>query len=99
MSGRDFADITSDKEDLAPWVEVETPNFRGVAKNFYLMPIAVLLAIKEANMRGDGSDILMLFDAAEVSFVADDFDRLGELSTKDFLDTIQQWVNASYPNR
>ncbi len=98
MSGQDFADITSDKNDLAPWVEVRSEKFRGVAKNFYLMPIGVLLAIKKANQRQDGSDILMLLDAAEVCFDAEDFERLNDLTTKDFLNTIQQWVHVSYPD-
>jgi hypothetical protein len=98
MTNENFLDITSDNDagrQLAPWVEVQTSAFRGVASNFYHLPVSLVLALKQANMRGDGSDVLMLFDAAEMSFVADDFERLGDLSTKDFLDAIQQWVNVS----
>jgi hypothetical protein len=98
MTDETFANITSDKNDLPPWVEVRSEKFRGVAKNFYLLPIGVLLAIKKANQRQDGSDILMLLDAAEVCFAPEDFERLGDLTTKDFLNAIQQWVHVSYPD-
>jgi hypothetical protein len=99
MSKRNFRDITSDSSDadreLAPWVEVQTAAYRGVAQNFYHLPVSLILALKQANLRGDGSDILMLYDAAEMAFDDEDFRRLGDLSTKEFLEAIQHWVNAS----
>jgi hypothetical protein len=97
MNIEGFPGITSDKNNLAPWVEVRSEKFRGVAKNFYLMPVGVLLAIYKANERQDGSDILMLLDAAEACFDAEDFERLNNLVVNDFLNTIQQWVDVSYP--
>jgi hypothetical protein len=101
MSDENFANFPAEKvpngRQLAPFVEVQTSAFRGVAENFYQMPVSLVLAIKEANTRDDGSDIFIFFDAAEIAFTPEDFDRLQELNVKEFIEAIQAWVNASYP--
>ena len=79
-------------EDLPP-VEVVTDKFRGVAKNFFSMPIGLIIALKESQYDRDGSDILILYDAAEMAFSEKDFDRLSEMSIFDFLKVVQAWVN------
>ncbi len=83
------------KTNLPPFVEVETPNYRAVAGNFFQLPIGLLIALKEANMEQDGSDILILFDAAELSFGAEDFERMQDLSISDFFHVVQAWLIAS----
>ena len=51
--------------------------------------------MKEANLEQDGSDILILFDAAETAFTEEDFDRVQDLTISQFFDVIRQWVTAS----
>ncbi len=82
--------------DLPP-VEVVTDKFRGVAKNFFTIPVALLFELKEAQVRQDGSDLLLLFDAAEIAFEAEDFDKMKELNIRDFLNVIQAWVYFDRP--
>ena len=76
-----------------PMVEVTTDKFRGIAKNFFTMPLNLIVALKEAQYEQDGSDLLILYDACEMAFNEDDFDRLSELSLFDFLKVVQAWVN------
>ena len=78
--------------DLPP-VEVVTDKFRAVAKNFFSLPIALLMELKAAQLREDGSDILLLFDAAELAFEEDDFEKMKDLTIRDFLNVIHAWVN------
>jgi hypothetical protein len=79
-------------DDLPP-VEVITDKFRAVAKNFLSLPMKLLLDLKFAQAERDGSDLLLLFDACEMAFSEDDFERLQDLSIKDFLNVVQAWVN------
>jgi len=76
-----------------PPVEVKTDKFRAVAKNFFTMPIQLLMDLKAAQLDGDGSEILILFDACEMAFSEEDFDRLADLNIKDFIDVVHAWVN------
>jgi len=89
-----FNELLSDYPlgDLPP-VEVKTDKFRAVAQNFFTMPIQLLMDLKAAQLDGDGSDILILFDACEMAFSEEDFDRLADLNIKDFIDVVHAWVN------
>lgn len=78
--------------DLPP-VEVVTDKFRAVAQNFFTLPVALLFELKEAQVRQDGADLLLLFDAAEIAFEEDDFEKMKELNIRDFLNVIHAWVN------
>ena len=78
-------------DDLPP-VEVVTDKFRAVAKNFLTLPMKLLLDLKFAQVERDGSDLLLLFDACEMAFSEDDFERLQDLNIKDFLNVVQAWV-------
>ena len=78
--------------DLPP-VEVKTSKFRGVAKNFFAMPIQLLMDLKAAQLDNDGSDILILFDACEIAFEEEDFERLTDLNIRDFVQVIHAWVS------
>jgi hypothetical protein len=86
---------TTAHKNLPPFVEVKTPNYRAVVDNFFSLPIGLLVALKEANLEQDGSDILILFDAAETAFTEEDFDRVQDLTISQFFDVIRQWVTAS----
>jgi hypothetical protein len=48
--------------------------------------------LKFAQVERDGSDLLLLFDACEMAFSEDDFERLQDLNIKDFLNVVQAWV-------
>jgi hypothetical protein len=78
--------------DLPP-VEIVTDKFRCVAQNFFSLPVALLMELKAAQAREDGSDLLLLFDAAEIAFEEDDFEKMKDLSIRDFLNVIYAWVN------
>jgi hypothetical protein len=82
-------------EDLPP-VEVVTDKFRGVAKNFLALPMKLLLDLKFAQEDGDGSDLLLLFDACEMAFNPKDFEYLQTLSIRDFLNVVHAWVNWAH---
>ena len=75
-----------------PPVEVVTRKFRGVAKNFFNLPVQILLDLKAAQVEQTGEEILILFDAAALSFSEDDFEKLQDLTIKEFLEVITKWV-------
>jgi len=79
-------------QDLPP-VEVHTDKFRAIALNFFALPVTFLLELKAAQVTDDGTDILVLFEAAERAFTEQDFERLKDLSIRDFLNVIHAWVN------
>jgi hypothetical protein len=83
--------------NLAAFVEVKTPNYRAVATNFFQLPIGLLLALKQANLQQDGSDLLILFDAVEIAFTPEDVERILDLPTSQFLTMISAWLAASAP--
>ena len=85
-------------QDLPP-VEVISGDFRAIARNFFTLPVEMLFALKEAQFREDGSDLLLLFDAAEMGFSEADFERMKDLSIRDFLNVIQAWVYFERGNR
>jgi hypothetical protein len=89
---------TTAHKNLPPFVEVKTPAYRAVASNFFQLPIGLLVALKEANLEQDGSDILILFDAAELAFPEEDFDRLQDLSISEFFTVVQTWLTSSVPS-
>ena len=92
--GREFRRIMKSyqSQDLPP-VEVVTDKFRAVAKNFFELPVTILFELKAAQQAGDGTDLMLLFDAAALAFDAKDMERLKELNIRDFLNVIYAWVN------
>ena len=98
-SERDFDRIMRSmfSNDLPP-VEVVSGDFRAIAKNFLSLPIQLLLDLKEAQIMQDGSDLLLLFDAAELAFNEEDFERLKDMNIRDFLNAIQAWIYADRNN-
>lgn len=78
-------------QDLPP-VEVVCGDFRAIARNFFTLPIQLLMDLKQAQLDQDGSDLLLLFDAAEMAFSERDFERMKDMSIRDFLNVIQAWV-------
>lgn len=76
-----------------PPVEINTPKFRGVAKNFFNLPIQTLIDLKAAQMAQTGEDLLILFDAAALSFSEKDFEKLQDLSIQEFLQVITSWIH------
>lgn len=89
--------IDSYYSDDLPAVEVVTDKFRGVARNFLTLPIQLLFDLKAAQLAEDGSDLLLLFDACEMAFNAEDFERLKDLNIKDFINVVRAWVYWNRP--
>jgi len=79
-------------QDLPP-VEVVSGDFRAIARNFFTLPIQLLMDLKQAQLDQDGSDLLLLFDAAEMAFSESDFERMKDLNIREFLNVIHAWVN------
>lgn len=75
-----------------PPVEINTSKFRGVAKNFFNLPIQILIDLKAAQIAETGEELLILFDAAALSFTEDDFEKLQELTIKEFIEVITTWI-------
>jgi hypothetical protein len=80
--------------DLPP-VEISTEHFRGVARNFFALPMKLLLDLKVAREDQDGSDFHLLLDACEMAFTEQDFEKLEDLSIREFLNVVQVWVAQS----
>ena len=78
-------------QDLPP-VEVVSGDFRAIARNCFTLPVQLLMDLKQAQLDQDGSDLLLLFDAAEMAFSERDFERMKDMSIRDFLNVIQAWV-------
>jgi len=77
-------------------IEVVTPAFRGVAQNFFTMPIQLLKELKQAQKEKQGDELLLLLDAAQLAFNADDMKRLEDLSINEFLLVVSAWVEQSH---
>ena len=77
-------------------IEVSTAAFRGVAQNFFTMPVQLLVELKAAQEEKTGDEILLLLDAAELAFNEDDMERLEDLSINDFLLVVAAWVEQSH---
>ena len=80
--------------DAPSHVEVVTAAFRGTAKSFYLLPIVMLADLRASQIAQDGGELLILFDAAEMSFAEEDFDRLSNLTISEFTLVVEAWAGA-----
>jgi len=86
-----------DVDSLPPApIEVTTPNFRGVAKNFFTIPMHLLMDLKFARQEQTGDEIMLLLDACEIAFSSEDMERLEDLSVNDFLLVVAAWVDQSH---
>lgn len=74
-------------------VEVVYGDFRAIARNFFTLPIQLLMDLKQAQLDQDGSDLLLLFDAVEMCFNEADYERLKDMNIRDFLNVVHAWVN------
>jgi len=79
-------------------IEIITPQFRGVAQNFFSLPLYLFLDLKAAQHQKSGDELLILFDAAEQAFTELDMEKLEDLTITQFLEVMQCWVNASGHN-
>jgi len=77
-------------------IEVVTPNFRGVAQNFFTMPMHLLVDLKAAREEKKGDELLLMLDACEIAFTNHDMEKLQDLSINDFLLVVQAWVEQSH---
>jgi hypothetical protein len=76
-------------------IEIITEHFRGVAQNFFTLPIHLFIDLKAAQHDQTGDELLILMDAAEQAFSPQDMEKLEDLNLKQFIEVMQAWVNAS----
>ena len=81
-----------------PPIEITTPAFRGVAQNFFSLPLYLFLDLKAAQHDKTGDELLILFDAAEQAFTVHDMEKLEDLTITQFIEVMQSWVHASGHN-
>ena len=79
-------------------IEISTPQFRGVAQNFFSLPLSLFLDLKAAQHQKSGDELLILFDAAEQAFTESDMEKLEDLTITQFIEVMQSWVHASGHN-
>ena len=80
--------------DAPSHVEVVTAAFRGTAKSFALLPVSMVADIVASQIAQDNVHLLILFDAAEMSFAEEDFDRLSNLTISEFTLVVKAWASA-----
>jgi hypothetical protein len=87
--------MATERAHHRPPIEIITPAFRGVAQNFFSLPLYLFLDLKAAQHHKTGDELLILFDAAEQAFTELDMEKLEDLTITQFLEVMQSWVNAS----
>ena len=87
--------MATERAHHRPPIEIITPAFRGVAQNFFSLPLYLFLDLKAAQHHKTGDELLILFDAAEQAFTEQDMEKLEDLTITQFLEVMQSWVNAS----
>jgi hypothetical protein len=90
--------MATERAHHRPPIEIITPAFRGVAQNFFSLPLYLFLDLKAAQHHKTGDELLILFDAAEQAFTEKDMEKLEDLTITQFLEVMQSWVNASGHN-
>jgi hypothetical protein len=90
--------MATERAHHRPPIEIITPAFRGVAQNFFSLPLYLFLDLKAAQHHKTGDELLILFDAAEQAFTEQDMEKLEDLTITQFLEVMQSWVNASGHN-
>ena len=90
--------MATERAHHRPPIEIITPAFRGVAQNFFSLPLYLFLDLKAAQHHKTGDELLILFDAAEQAFTDRDMEKLEDLSVTQFIEVMQSWVNASGHN-
>ena len=90
--------MASERAHHRPPIEISTPAFRGVAQNFFSLPLYLFLDLKAAQHHKTGDELLILFDAAEQAFTEHDMNKLEDLTITEFIEVMQSWVNASGDN-
>ncbi len=90
--------MATERAHHRPPIEIITPAFRGVAQNFFSLPLYLFLDLKAAQHHKTGDELLILFDAAEQAFTDHDMEKLEDLSVTQFIEVMQSWVNASGHN-
>ena len=83
-------------EDAPSHVEVVTAAFRGTAKSFALLPVSMVADIVASQIAQDNVHLLILLDAAEMSFAEEDVDNILNLTTGEFEVMVRAWADASY---
>jgi hypothetical protein len=87
--------MATERAHHRPPIEIITPAFRGVAQNFFSLPLYLFLDLKAAQHHKTGDELLILFDAAEQAFTEQDMEKLEDLTITQFLEVMGSWVNAS----
>ena len=78
-----------------PPIEVVHGDFRAVAQNFFSIPVHLFVDLKLARETQSGDEVIILFDAAEASFSPKDFERLEDMTIRQFIDVMHEWISKS----
>jgi hypothetical protein len=77
----------------APFIEIDTPNFRAVAKSFLSLPYPIVLATMGAMQSPDAAEQMSgVVKALEIALEPKDFARLQDLNVGQLVAVIQDWV-------
>lgn len=77
----------------APYIEIDTPAFRAVAKSFLSLPYPIVLQAMTAMQSPDATvQISGVIKALEIALEPKDYDRLQTLTVDQLVAVIQDWV-------
>lgn len=79
--------------DQAPYIEIDTPAYRAVAKSFLSLPHPIVFAAMKAMQSTDAVEQMSgVLKALEVALDPKDYARLEELTVDQLIKVIQDWV-------
>jgi hypothetical protein len=82
-----------DLNNQAPYIEIDTPAFRAVAKSFLSLPYPVVLAAMTSMQSTDAvQQVSGVVKALEIALEPKDFVRLQTLTVDQLIAVIQDWV-------
>lgn len=77
----------------APFIEIDTPAFRAVAKSFLSLPHPIVLSAMRAMQSSDAVEQMSgVLKALEVALEPKDYARLQDLTVDQLVLVIQDWV-------
>lgn len=85
--------MTSFESPEAPFIEIDTPAFRAVAKAFTRLPFPIMLEAMQGMQSTDPvHQMQSVVKALEVALDPKDYQRLLELNVNELTAVIQDWV-------
>ncbi len=77
----------------APFIEIDTPAFRAVAKSFLSLPYPIVFSVMAAMESNNAAEQMSgVVKALEIALEPKDFARLQNLTVPQLMAVIQDWV-------